>query len=566
MLLQLRLQNLATIKELEAEFDSGFSILTGETGAGKSILIDALLLVLGGRGDTGLVRTGEDNTIVEAVFDLSETEGLRTQLEDAGIPVEDELILRCVIPRKGRQRRSINGAAVTVEFLKNLGQQLVNIHGQHENQALLQVGTHIEFLDQHGQLVLLRNIVRTAHAAHQQALAEQRDLNQRMAARHARTEELTIIREELEELNLQEGEDETLQQEASRLSNTERLSLLVGQVPKLLHDDEGAILTQLESARRVLSEAERVDSACTAMREALESALFQLEDVHQEVVSYTSGIEENPERLAWINERLNRIQRLQRKHKLDCGEVLRRLLESVVAELEALEHLEEDGQVLAERIATCEAKLKQESEKLSERRKKAARKLDGGVVRELRQRGMEKSRFETQLTPRTSDGQPTWLPSGSDHVEFLLSVNPGQDLRSLAKVASGGELSRIMLALKTVLTSPDTVEILIFDEVDSGISGRIAEIVGQKLRSLGTRHQTLCITHLPQIAAFSQHHYVVSKAQHRNATFTSIERLQTPDEKTAELAKLLGSSEVASKAQQLARDMLARAQVLSLTT
>ncbi|MDP7463876.1 MAG: hypothetical protein QF614_05255, partial [SAR324 cluster bacterium] len=197
---------------------------------------------------------------------------------------------------------------------------------------------------------------------------------------------------------------------------------------------------------------------------------------------------------------------------------------------------------------------------------KAARKLDGGVVRELRQLGMEKSRFETQLTPRTSDGQPTWLPSGSDHVEFLLSVNPGQDLRSLAKVASGGELSRIMLALKTVLTSPDTVEILIFDEVDSGISGRVAEIVGQKLRSLGTRHQTLCITHLPQIAAFSEHHYVVSKAQHRNATFTSIERLQTSDEKTAELAKLLGSSEVASKAQQLARDMLARAQVLSLTT
>ncbi|MDP7158959.1 MAG: AAA family ATPase, partial [SAR324 cluster bacterium] len=180
MLLKLRLQNLATIKELEAEFDSGFSILTGETGAGKSIMIDALLLVLGGRGDTGLVRTGEDSTVVEAVFDLSETEGIRNQLEEAGIPAEAELILRCVIPRKGRQRRSVNGAAVTVEFLKNLGQQLVNIHGQHENQALLQVGTHIEFLDQHGKLVPLRNIVRAAHAAHQQALAEQRDLNQRM--------------------------------------------------------------------------------------------------------------------------------------------------------------------------------------------------------------------------------------------------------------------------------------------------------------------------------------------------------------------------------------------------
>ncbi|HIL87314.1 MAG TPA: DNA repair protein RecN, partial [Deltaproteobacteria bacterium] len=448
MLLQLRLQNLATIKELEAEFDSGFSILTGETGAGKSIMIDALLLVLGGRGDTGLVRTGEDRTVVEAVFGLFETEGIRNQLEEAGIPAEDELILRCVIPRKGRQRRSVNGAAVTAEFLRNLGQQLVNIHGQHENQALLQVGTHIEFLDQHGKLVPLRNTVREAHAAYRQALAAQRDLNQRLAARHARIEELTIIREELEELNLQEGEEEVLQQEASRFSNTERLSLLVGQVQALLHDDEGAVLTQLETARRTLSEAERVDPACTAMRDALESTLFQLEDVHQEVARYTSGIEENPERLAWINERLNRIQRFQRKHKLNSGEALRGLLESVVAELEALEHLEEDGQVLAERIAACEAKLKQESEKLSARRKKAARKLDEAVVRELRQLGMEKARFETQLTPRESNRQPACSPSGSDCVEFLLSVNPGQDLRSLAKVASGGELSRIMLALK----------------------------------------------------------------------------------------------------------------------
>jgi len=563
LLLQLRLQNLATIKELEAEFDSGFSILTGETGAGKSIMIDALLLVLGGRGDVGLIRTGEEQTVVEAVFDLSQVAGVRTLLEEAGIPAENELILRCVIPRKGRQRRSINGAAVTMEFLKTLGQQLVNIHGQHENQALLQVGTHLEFLDQHGKLVSLRNTVREAHSAHQQALAEQRDLAQRLSARQARIEELTIIREELEELNLQEGEDEALQQEVARLSNTERLSLLVGQVPALLHDDEGAVLTQLESARRTLSEAERVDPTCTTMREALESALFQLEDVHQEVARYTAGIEENPERLAWINERLNRIQRLQRKHKLDSGEALRGLLDSVIAELETLEHLEEDGQALAERIAACEAKLKKDSETLSERRQKAARKLDSVVVRELRQLGMEKARFETQLTLRETDGQPQWTPSGMDRVEFLLSVNPGQALRNLAKVASGGELSRIMLALKTVLTSPDTVEILIFDEVDSGISGRVAEIVGQKLRSLGTRHQTLCITHLPQIAAFSEHHYVVSKELRQNATFTSIARLESPDEKTAELAKLLGSSEVASKAEQLARDMLARAQSLS---
>lgn len=560
MLLNLKLQNLATIKELDIDFTGGFSILTGETGAGKSIMIDAILLVLGGKGDPGMVRSGEDSAVVEAVFDLMPLPEIRDQLQASGIEAGEELIIRCALPAQGRQKRYINGTTVTAEFLKSVGRQLINIHGQHDNQALLQVGSHRDFLDGFGQLEALRSQVAECHRQHQEVLEEQRRLLKRLEARNARSEELGWIIEELEDLQLQRGEEEDLQQEANRLAHTEKLSLWIGQVHTQLNEVEGAVLEQLETLRKALEEAERVDPACGEMRAPLESALFQLEDVHRMAVNYAAGIEEDPERLAWVNERLSRIQRMQRKHRRDSSDALIDLLERALEELAELSRLEEDGLELQQRLNTTAEALRDRAKALTEARRTAAQKLDGQIVKELRELGMENARFETRVeAPDHLEDLAQVTPHGCDAVEFLLSVNPGQALRSLVKVASGGELSRIMLALKTVLTSLDTVEILIFDEVDTGISGRIAEIVGLKLRQLGTRHQTLCITHLPQIAAFSRQHYVVTKEVRQGQTFTQIRMLHGDEEKARELAQLMGGQEISPNTVQLAQEMLKRA-------
>ncbi len=560
MLLSLKLQNLATIKELEVEFSSGFSIMTGETGAGKSIMIDAILLVLGGKGDPGMVRSGEEKATIEAVFDLNRLKGLREHLKESGIEADEELIIRCLVPRQGRQRRYINGATVTAEFLRSLGKRLVNIHGQHDNQALLQVASHLDFLDGFGQLFPLREDVSLLHQRHQQLLQEQRRLLKRLEARNARMEELGWVIEELEELQLQRGEEEELQQEAHRLSHTEKLSLWFGQILAQLNDSEGSILEQLESVRRALEDAEQVDPKCSDMKGALESALFQVEDVHRLASRYTDSIEEDPERLAWLNERLSRIQRIQRKHRRDTADALIDLLERSQEELAELSHLDEDGLELQRQVDATAQQLRIQAQMLSAARQEQALLLDQQIVKQLQELGMSKARFQTQVqTADASEDLSLIGPSGADAVEFLLSVNPGQDLRSLVKVASGGELSRIMLALKTVLTSLDTVEILIFDEVDTGISGRVAEIVGLKLRELGSRHQTLCITHLPQIAAFSQQHYVVTKEVKAEQTFTHIRLLKTEEEKAQELAQLMGGQEISSNTLELAREMLARA-------
>ncbi len=560
MLLSLKLQNLATIKELDVEFSSGFSIMTGETGAGKSIMIDAILLVLGGKGDPGMVRSGEEKATIEAVFDLNRLKGLREHLKESGIEADEELIIRCLVPRQGRQRRYVNGATVTAEFLRSLGKRLVNIHGQHDNQALLQVSSHLDFLDGFGQLFPLRETVTQLHQQHQHLLQEQKRLLKRLEARNARMEELGWVIEELEELQLQRGEEEELQQEAHRLSHTEKLSLWFGQILAQLNDAEGSVLEQLESVRRALEDAERVDPKCSEMKNALESALFQVEDVHRLAGRYTDSIEEDPERLAWLNERLSRIQRIQRKHRRDTSDALIDLLERSREELAELSHLDEDGLELQRQVDATTQELRLKAQELSAARQEQAVQLDQQIVHQLQELGMEKARFQTQIEAADPEEELNAIgPTGSDAVEFLLSVNPGQDLRSLVKVASGGELSRIMLALKTVLTSLDTVEILIFDEVDTGISGRVAEIVGLKLRELGSRHQTLCITHLPQIAAFSQQHYVVTKEVKGEQTFTHIRLLKTTEEKAQELAQLMGGQEISSNTLQLAREMLTRA-------
>jgi len=563
MLLQLRIENLATIRELEVEFKNGFSILTGETGAGKSIMIDAILIVLGHRVDTDIIRTGEENAVVEAIFSLpkSLSEGrelnLKSFLEDSGISVNEELIIRCLLSRKGRQKRNINGVSVTVDFLKKVGQQLINIHGQHDNQSLLQVTSHLDFLDGYGKLIPLRQKVSELYHALQVAIEEQATFNKQYEERSKLERDLKEIINELSGLNLKPGEENDLRREEKKLTNVEKLSAVLGNAHYQLQEMDTSIIEQLELLRNQLSEVERIDSECEKFRAGIETALFQSEDIDRELLKYVSKIEEDPERLSWINQRLSQIQHLVRKFNLDNAEDLINFFEESKFELKTLEIKGENEQEIIEKIDSLEKQLKKFAKLLSEKRRQIASIMDQNIVKELQLLGMEKAQFKTQINsmPFIED-KDSCSSKGIDDVKFLLNVNPGQEMRSLAKIASGGELSRIMLAIKTVLTSMDMVEILIFDEIDTGISGAVAQIVGQKLHSLGKRHQTICITHLPQIAAFADHHLLVSKHQKDEETFTKIKSLETKNDRILALADLIGGKKITEQTIELANEMI----------
>ncbi len=554
MLLQLRITNLATIEALEVDFSSGFSIVTGETGAGKSIMIDAIQLILGGKADFGLIRHGAAQAQVEAVFDIQNQPQLQAQLAQAEIPVEDELIVRRVLTHKSRQKRLINNTSVTQTLLSQIGPQLLHIHGQHDNQSLLDPSRHLAFLDAFAGLSSLRHTVRESHQQWQKATRERKEWASRLNARTERQLLLEAQCTELETLNPQADEDRELEAEAQLLSHAEQLMGLYAQMQAALYEEEGSATEVLSVVRRSMLDAARLDPACGEMLETLEACLVQVEELHQGLARRADRIEDNPSRLAWVNDRLSDLQSLQRKYRVESAADLANLLRTLRQELDALEHLEEDAEALDQRIAALYQTLQAHAQELSQNRQQAALKLDAAIQRELRELGMEKAIFATEI--QVNAAEITAL--GSDRVEFLLSVNPGQEPRPLARVASGGELSRVMLAIQTILTS-DTVETLIFDEVDTGISGRVAEIVGLKLASLGKRQQTLCITHLPQIAAFSQQHYAVSKSVVDDKTFTAIQQLSA-QEAIQELARLMGGTEITPQTLKLAREMRKRSQ------
>lgn len=554
MLLQLRITNLATIEALEVDFSSGFSIVTGETGAGKSIMIDAIQLILGGKADFGLIRHGAAQAQVEAVFDIQNQPQLQAQLAQAEIPVEDELIVRRVLTHKSRQKRLINNTSVTQTLLSQIGPQLLHIHGQHDNQSLLDPSRHLAFLDAFAGLSSLRHTVRECYQQWHKATRERKEWASRLSARTERQRLLEAQCAELETLNPQADEDRELEAEAQLLSHAEQLMGLYAQMQAALYEEEGSATEVLSVVRRSMLDAARLDPACGEMLETLEACLVQVEELHQGLARRADRIEDNPSRLAWVNDRLSDLQSLQRKYRVESAADLANLLRTLRQELDALEHLEEDAEALDQRIAALYQTLQAHAQELSQNRQQAALKLDAAIQRELRELGMEKAIFATEI--QVNAAEITAL--GTDRVEFLLSVNPGQAPRPLARVASGGELSRVMLAIQTILTS-DTVETLIFDEVDTGISGRVAEIVGLKLASLGKRQQTLCITHLPQIAAFSQQHYAVSKSVVDDKTFTAIQQLSA-QEAIQELARLMGGTEITPQTLKLAREMRKRSQ------
>lgn len=556
MLRALRVSDLAIIDEIELLLEPGFNVITGETGAGKSILLQALDVALGGRPDADLVRSGAEEAVVEALF-TDVPDAAREVLRAAGLSGQDageELVIRRVIAAGGRTRAFVNGAMGSLALLRDLAPHLLRVYGQDEHQALRRVESHRELLDAAGGLGRTVEEMRRRHgrlAAARQALADRRN------SQRAATERVDLLRfqaDELGKVNLVPGEEESLVGERARLVHAERLGTLATSAESGLYSGETAAVDSLGRALGFLCEAERVDPAIGRIRGLVEAALAELEEAGGELGRYVRTLSPNPARLEAVEDRLADLARLKRKYGATVDELIRKR-ESLLAELAAAGEGDEALAGLVAEVEAAERDALDWAKRLSVERRQVAHSLEKSLVTELRQLAMEGSRFQVRFAD-TDDKSVG--PTGRDEVEFYLAANRGEEVRALARVASGGELSRIMLALKTLTAADEHGAMLIFDEVDAGVGGAVAEVIGRKLRQLGRRRQVLSVTHLPVIAAFAEHHIVVAKRVIEGRTVSSARPLSATDRVT-ELARMLGGARVTREAQQHAEELLASA-------
>ena len=558
MLARLTIANLATIRSLSIEFEQGFTVLTGETGAGKSILIDAIRFVLGAKADAEQIRSGEGQTTVEATFRFSGLAEVETLLSDLGIPAEGELVLRRTLHGTGRSRAVANDCTISQPNLEKLAAYLVNIHGQHDNQLLLNPETHQDFLDAFGGLGNLKAEVESGHRDYTRLLRERKALKDLAEQREERRGELARQMEEIGSAALSPGEEEGLRQDHARLSNLETLTRLTGGARENLYEGENSLLARLAQLTLELKQAAAIDERLAGTVAQVEPLRFQLEDLYRTLGDYTARLEADPGELDRINARLAEIEKIKRRYGGSIAAALELLMENE-RELGVLERADTTAAELDEQIGAVAGRLHDFSRRLSEGRKGAATDLDRLITDQLRTLGMEKAIFETRIKPLSnSAGQtPFYTAKGTERVDFQLTTNPGQKLRPLSRIASGGELSRIMLALKSILAKTDPTRTLIFDEVDAGIGGSLAEIVGTELRGLGESHQVLCVTHLPQIAAMSTGHLRVTKEITGGETFTRAAALSEP-ERVQEVARMLSGFKVSDTSLASAQEMVNR--------
>ncbi len=547
MIRYLAIRNLAVIESVAVDFEHSFNALTGETGAGKSILVEAVGLLLGGRATQDLIRTGEDIATVEAIFET----------EDGS-----ELIVRREITSQGRSRAFVNGALATAAALKDLSNRLVELHGQHEHQQLLDPTQHLAVLDAWARLESTRATVAAAFAK-VRALREQLDrLRMDDRERAARLDLVEFQLNELRKANLQPGEDETLAADRQLLRSADTIQRLCGESYAELYDGEHAALVQLGHIWKRVGELAAIDPRFASYLDARDGIKAQLEDLAFTLRDFADGIDASPGRLQEVEDRLALIERLKRKHGGTLEEAIAHR-DRLVAEHAALTGGQSSVAEIEQQLAAAGKLFMTHARSLSASRKDAAPKFGKQIEGELAELAMEKTTFEVRLTTSEAEGQ--WTEAGIDAGEFFLSPNVGEDVRPLARIVSGGELSRIMLALKTISAEASAraqapehagfTKTLIFDEVDAGIGGRVATVVGQKLASLGDRFQVLCITHLPQIAACGTSHFLIEKKVQARRTVTSVARLIGED-RVAELARMMGGSAAGQKALESARELL----------
>jgi DNA repair protein RecN (Recombination protein N) len=553
MIKSLRVRNLATIEDLELRMESGFSILTGETGAGKSIIIDAIRLVLGEKASPDLVRTGKKEAGIEAVFDV---EGPPEGTEDLPPAEDGELLVQRQISEQGTGKAYVNGVLVPVRRLKDLGPRLVDIYGQNDHVFLLHLENHLRYLDAFlDDPELLRDTARRAQEL-RRLVQEKKDLETRERERDERLDFLAFQVREIEAARLKPGEDADLLREREILRNSEKIAGLVDRALDIAYVHEDSLVPLLARLQAVLAELARFDDSLRNLQSGLQESSVVLKDVADSLARFKERRSESAGNLEAIEERLSAIEKVKRKHG-----------GTVEAVLERLEILRREQAALSssrERLSGIEAEIRAKfrayselARKLGALRRKEAKKLEGLIEKEISLLGMKKARFSVRVVsvePSMEDAA-TIRDQGGEDVEFLISPNPGEELRPLRRIASGGELSRIMLALKSVGKETESRKTLIFDEIDSGIGGKTAEFIAQKLRQLAARHQVICITHLPQIASTALHHFRVEKKIERERTFTLAKRLGR-DERVTEIARLISGSRLTDASLEIAREML----------
>lgn len=549
MLLNLIINNFAIIDRLEIEFGEGFNVLTGETGAGKSIIMGAVGLLLGDRASPDLVRSGAGEATVEALFDIAGLPGLRQALETAGLPCNDELVLRRVVSRTGRSRAYINGALVTLAQLQPFAEQLVSLCGQHEHQALLHREAHLATLDLFGELAGDVASYRELYTSLQQVAGELENLSTAERERQQRIDFLKHQSQEIEAAQLVDGEDEELSAERLLLQNAERLAKVSRHGYETLYGEEGAICEQLGLLADQMLDLGRIDPQLAAHEEILRRTLYDLEDVAVQLRDHLSRMNFEPGRQEEVENRLALLTQLKRKYAPTLAEILA-LKRTFDQEIEVLEHAAEKRDALQAEKNRLTVELQAAGQRLSRQRREAAKSLEARVAAELADLAMPGTQFHVALEPL-----PLPAAGGLERVEFLIAPNQGETLLPLGRVASGGELSRILLALKRIAPELAEVPTIIFDEVDAGIGGITATAVGRKLYDVSRAAQVLCVTHLPQVAAFADRHFSVVKAESGGRTLTTLTMLQGED-RVDEMARMLGGAKVTERTLENARELI----------
>jgi len=546
----LRIKNLALVEELEWQMGPGFIAVTGETGAGKSIIIGALQLLLGERAGKSLIRTGADLCTVEAVFTGREVQKLNPELVEAGIePCEDNLIIKRSFSATGGTRQFINGSPTKLSILKNLGDDLVDLHGPHDHQSLLSSETQLSLLDSFARAEHQLEEYRKHYRQLQALIAQHGALN---TAETAREQELDLLRHQISEIksaNLVADEEEEIEKRYKLASNSKRLIELASAIANKLSEADDSVLSQLAETQRLLRELEKIDSSVVQSSSAHAASVVELSEIARALSAYAEKLDLDPQQLASLEQRVSLFETLKRKYGSSIPEVIA-FGERAAERMRKIESREAELDRLAKEIENVRAQMKRAGEALRKLRTKAAPKLSENIQRDLRDLGFRQSEFEAKLSvldePRSS---------GFDAVELLFSPNPGEPMKPLRAIASSGEISRLMLAIKSALAAHDAIPLLVFDEIDTNVGGEIAHAVGAKMQTLGRDHQVICITHLPQVAAAASSHFVVTKDVTRGRTFSNLREVSGKG-RQEEIARMLGGK--SESALKLAANLLGR--------
>jgi DNA repair protein RecN (Recombination protein N) len=550
VLILLRIKNLALVEELEWQLGPGFVAVTGETGAGKSIIIGALQLLLGERADKSLIRTGADLCTVEAVFSGRDLQELNPQLVEAGIePCENDLIIKRSFSAIGGTRQFINGSPTTLSILKNLGDKLVDLHGPHDHQSLLSPETQLALLDSFARSQEQLEEYRKHYRRLQTLLAEHAALD---TAETAREQELDLLRHQIIEItaaNLVAGEEEEIEKRYRLASNSKRLIELASAVANKLSEADDSILAQLAETQRLLRELEKIDTSISELSSAHSASVVELSEIARSLSVYAEKLDLDPEQLAALEQRVSLFETLKRKYGGSIADVIA-FGERAAERMQKIEGRDAELERLAKEIENVRAQMNRSGDALGKLRVKAAPKLSETIRRNLRDLGFRQSEFEAKV-----DRLDEPRPNGFDAVELLFSPNPGEPLKPLRAIASSGEISRLMLAIKSALAAHDAIPLLVFDEIDTNVGGEIAHAVGAKMQALGRDHQLICITHLPQVAATASSHFVVTKEVVRGRTYSQLREISGKG-RQEEIARMLGGK--SESALELAANLLER--------